>query len=294
MIGKVARGHGISSVEECAGLVELTGTQERILIDCFRAIDTGSSAEECFDRYPQRAESLRGYVDLRSQLLAHRATDPSPVVFASGREALLARVIRPLANGHPGSAGPQAHLARGPFWRPAARVGVAGALLFAMAGCALGVSATAGGDRLSNVLPPIPTMRAPYPFPMNDAPNALPTADLQQPSDGSSDGTAPAATAEPPADAQDTGGGTPTNSEPSRTDPAASWLPPQTAHEDGDPGDVITPAQSPGEIATPTSSRGSDHETKPDGGETKKNDDGSTDGPHVIDPVAPNHGAGGD
>ena len=187
---QAAPAQAISNMEECSGLVKLTRTQERVLIDCFQAMDEGATVEECFVRYPQRAESLRGYLGMRDQLLVLKATAPSPVAFASGREALLARVVRPLANGHPGSIDAQGRPARGVIWRPAARAALAGTLLFALAACALGVSATGAGERLGEVLPDIPTIelppqQPPYPFPkLNDAPPlVVPTEESSQPAD---------------------------------------------------------------------------------------------------------------
>ena len=145
--GKTAAILGISSAEECACLDKLNRAQERVLIDCFTALDGGATAEDCFARYPQRAESLHGYLAMRDQLLALKATTPSPTAFASGREALLAGVIRPLANGQPGfSTEAPGRQARGLFWRPAARLAIAGALLLALVGCALGVPLPAKGN----------------------------------------------------------------------------------------------------------------------------------------------------
>ena len=266
-------------MEECSGLVKLTRTQERVLIDCFQAMDEGATVEECFVRYPQRKESLRGYLVMRDQLLALKATAPSPVAFASGREALLARVVRPLANGHPGSIDAQGRPARGVIWRPAARAALAGTLLFALAACALGVSATGAGERLGEVLPGIPTFelppqQPPYPFPkLNDAPPVVvPTEESSQPADVA---PTPPPAGEPSSDPavepnapQDGGGTADDKDEPAKTDdPNAGWVQPQNANEET-PVDTVTPTPTDEPLDDgPGHHDGDDGETPPSDGD---------------------------
>jgi hypothetical protein len=273
-------------------LDELTRTQERTLIDCLRALDGGATIDNCFVGSPEQTDSLHEYFGMRAQLLALKTTTPSPAAFTSGREALLARVVRPLANGHPGSTATQARQTRNPFWRPAARFALAGTLLVALAGCALGVSATAAGDRLSNALPDLPTInlppqRPPYPFPQYNAapPSALPT----QESSPSSGGAAPQPTAEPstaPSDSQDIGGAIDNKQpEPTKTaDPADGWLPPQSAHETDPPDAVQTPEPPAADDSTPENDGLQDTGDAPDHGAPSDGD------PSHNDPGAPDSG----
>jgi len=282
--------------EECTGLDELTRAPERILIDCFRALDGGATSDDCFARYPQQADSLRGVLDMRAQLLTLRTTAPSPTTFASGREALLARVVRPLASSHPGSMETQGRQARGSMWRPATRAAFAGVLLFAMTSCAIGVSATPAGDKIGEALPAIPTIdvpeqRPPYPFPEYNgaSPDVLPTNEPAAPSNSEPIETAPqpsepsqdAPIAED-SDAQD-------NVDPAHISPQAdpstgpanpgdTWLPPINAHED-DPPEVDTPEPSSDDAD------GSDHDSnnvdesngQDDGDENASDDDADDD-----------------
>ena len=243
--------------EECAGLDELARTPERILIDCLRALDGGASTDDCVSRYPQQEDSLRGFLAIRAQLLTLKTTAPSPTTFGSGREALLARVVRPLASSHPGSTETQGRQARGLLLRPATRVAFAGALLFAMAGCALGVSATPGVDKAREALPSLPSIphqQPPYPFPkFNQAPpSALPTAEPSQPSN---DAAAGSATAEQPqaqptvAPSDATPGAAQPQPEPTKpANPSDGWLPPVNAHENDPLPDATA---TPGPTAEP-------------------------------------------
>ncbi len=276
-------------MEECAGLAKLTRTQERVLIDCFRAVDEGVPIETCSARFPEQEERLRGYLGMRNQLLALKATAPSPVAFASGREALLARVVRPLANGHPGSIDAQGHAARGPFWRPAARVAIAGALLFAVAGCTLGVSATAGDGGLAGVLPDIPTVQPPYPFPkLNDGPPIVVPTDV--PSAPADLAATPVPNVEPTAepDASPSDGATDDEKKPAKTDdPNAGWVPPQNANEQDLPVDVETPTPT----AEPGQHDGEDSEAKPSDGDDPKDSDVLPDSTEDSD-VLPDGGDG--
>lgn len=228
---------------------ELTRAPERILIDCFRALDAGASNDDCFARYPRQADSLRVVLDMRAQLLTLKTTAPSPTTFASGREALLARVVRPLASSHPGSMESEGRPARGFVWRPATRAAFAGALLFAMASCAIGVSATPATDKIDQALPDIPTIDVPeqrpiYPFPQfNDAPpGMLPTA---EPTDSGPVEAEPQPNAQPqsdpsvePSNSQDTDS---SEQEAKPSSPGDTWLPPVNAHETDPPEDVTTP-----------------------------------------------------
>ncbi len=247
--------------EECTGLDELTRAPERILIDCFTALDGGATSDDCFARYPQQAASLRGVLDMRAQLLTLRTTAPSPTTFASGREALLARVVRPLASSHPGSMETQGRQTRGLFWRPATRAAFAGALLFAMTSCAIGVSATPAGDKVGDVLPSIPTIdvpdqRPPYPFPEYNgaSPDLLPAEEPAAPVVNESparDPVEPDPVVEPQIAPTPEPVGSNETDKPADTKPEAdpatkpsnpgdTWLPPINAEEDAPP-EIETP-----------------------------------------------------
>jgi hypothetical protein len=239
--------------EECSGLDELTRASERALIDCFKALDGGATSDHFFASYPQQAESVRDVLDMRAQLLTLRTTAPSPTTFASGREALLARVVRPLASSHPGSMETQGRQARGLNWRPATRAAFAGALLFAMTSCAIGVSATPAGDKARHAIPDIPTIdvpeqRAPYPFPQNGVdPEILPTEDpalapssddtppveTPPPSDNGGPAESPAIAPADETDQDDSPGNVPGEVRPVLPDNLGDlWLPPINAEED--------------------------------------------------------------
>lgn len=282
---------------------ELTRAPERILIDCLRALDGGAASDDCLTRYPQQADSLRGVLDMRAQLLTLKTTAPSPATFASGREALLARVVRPLASSHPGSMETEGRPARGLFRRPATRAAFAGALLFAVTSCAIGVSATPAGDKVSDVLPNIPTIDVPdqrpiYPFPEhNDAPpGLLPTA---EPTASEPVETAPQPIEQPQSDpaAEDSDsqdGSEPADEKPEAepapkpSNPGDTWLPPINAQED-DPPDITTP-EPPGDQENEDASDDQDDgddEADSSSDSADGHDDGSSDGKTTSDADEP-------
>jgi hypothetical protein len=228
-----------------------------------------------------QADSLRGVLDMRAQLLTLKTTAPSPATFASGREALLARVVRPLASSHPGSIETEGRPARGLMWRPATRTAFAGALLFAMASCAIGVSATPATDKIEQALPNIPAIphqRPIYPFPrFNDAaPDILPTAEPSEPIE-----TAPQPQSDPsiePSDSPDSSTPSDEQAEPAKpSSPADGWLPPINAHETDPPDDVTTPDPT-GQPDASDHHGGQDDENASDS-DTPSEDDG----PHNLD-----------
>ena len=217
---------------------------ESVLIDCLKAFDGGATSDVCLTRYPQQADGMRGVLDMRAQLLTFKTTTPSPANFAAGREALLARVVRPQAGSHPGAINTEAGRAHSQVWRPATRAAFAGALLFAMASCAIGVSATPVGDKVSEVLPNIPAIEVPepgpiYPFPAYNAasPDMLPTTDP----------SAPIEVAPQPIEQQQSDPAvepSETQLEPTKPgNPGDTWIPPTSFNETEEP-EVETPAPS--------------------------------------------------
>jgi hypothetical protein len=129
----------------------LTGNLKGVLIECLRALEAGASVEDCLARFPQHAGALRPYLALRASLLAIDAPQPPAAAYAAGRQALLERLASPAPARSRWEAAREA-LSSGWLRSPLARTAVAGAILFALAGSALGASAAAGVDQAHDVL----------------------------------------------------------------------------------------------------------------------------------------------
>jgi hypothetical protein len=242
----------ISHREESAGLIELSNAQERVLIECLRTLDAGHSVDECLANYPQHADSIRRFLSTRARLRELRVLTPAPAAISSGRDALLATLIRPYANGHPVSTGPSRSLANGLVWPRVARAAGAGALLLVVASSAFGYSAADGVARARDAMDSLPEIELPeqtpylWPPKYNSAPTITPeTAEdttnapiaEQQvaPStapDASGDGTSPSVA--PEAAPQDVVPPTTPGDKPSAKPDDASddfWQPPYNAEE---------------------------------------------------------------
>lgn len=136
---------------------ELNEQLEAILVECWETIDAGVDIETCLVRYPEHADALRPYLELRTQMLALERPEPPAAAFATGRAALLERVAV--------SRAPRrwswAH-AVGAVWSrldsPLARVAAVGALLFLLGGGALGASAAGGFQPARDVLSALPVV----------------------------------------------------------------------------------------------------------------------------------------
>lgn len=128
---------------------ELTEAQEALLAECFRAIEQGADPSEALARYPEHAEALRPYLELRSRLLSLLAPDPSPAQYDAGRQALLARVARPAPVARERALRPAAR-------RPLVRFAAAASALFVLALGALSASAAVGVKQAQDVLSVLP------------------------------------------------------------------------------------------------------------------------------------------
>ena len=130
---------------------ELDKTQEAVLAECLQALDAGASVEDCLARYPQHANALRPYLELRARLLAIEAPQPPATAYAAGRQTLLERLASP-APARSRWEAVRETLSGGWLRSPLARAAVVGAVVFALAGGALGASAAAGVDQAQDVL----------------------------------------------------------------------------------------------------------------------------------------------
>ena len=145
---------------------DFTKNDEAILIECLRALDAGTSLDECLARYPGRAAVLRPYLELESSLRSSQAPVPSPQAFEHGRQALLDSVAGAARAGQRetlvAAAGTRwrlvqqrltASMAGG--WsglRPLARAAAVVVAAGLIAGGALGASAAAGVQPAHDVL----------------------------------------------------------------------------------------------------------------------------------------------
>ena len=138
---------------------ELDATEQRILAECLRDLDRGARVDDCLARFPEHAEALRPYLELRARLLAVDKPAAPASAFEAGRQALLERLA-----GSPPAKQQQPLLERlsrlFDGWRgfssPLVRAGAAAALLVVLAGGALGASAAAGVDSARDVLSALP------------------------------------------------------------------------------------------------------------------------------------------
>jgi len=138
---------------------ELDATEQRILADCLRALDQGEGVDDSLARYPEHAEALRPYLELRARLLAIEQPVAPASALAAGRQALLDRLAgaapakrRPLLlEKLSGMIEPWFGLSS-----PLARTAAAAVLLVLLAGGALGASAAAGVDPARDALSALP------------------------------------------------------------------------------------------------------------------------------------------
>ncbi|MCH7699472.1 MAG: hypothetical protein IH865_11100 [Chloroflexi bacterium] len=68
---------------------ELTPERERMLEECLQLLDRGASLDECLQRYPDDAEELRPYLELRASLLSEPLAEPPAGAYGAGRSRLL-------------------------------------------------------------------------------------------------------------------------------------------------------------------------------------------------------------
>ncbi|MBI4571608.1 MAG: hypothetical protein HY723_06620 [Chloroflexi bacterium] len=133
---------------------KLTKSQEAILADCLRAMEAGTGIDACLARFPQHADALRPYLELRARLLAAELPAPHPAAYQAGRQALLNRLVEQKAAPLPTAAGPWRALGLG--WlrlgSPAGRAVAAGLAVVLLAGGALGASAATGRGPANDIL----------------------------------------------------------------------------------------------------------------------------------------------
>jgi hypothetical protein len=149
-------------------MLELDETREAALAECLNAIDAGADIEVCLARYPEHAQALHLYLELRTELLTlGRRPEPPAEVYQAGRLTLLEQVATPPSK----TTGRALVHAFGLRWRlfgeqmrafaaggwdrlasPLARVAAVGAVLVLVGGGALGASAAGGFEPARQVL----------------------------------------------------------------------------------------------------------------------------------------------
>lgn len=149
-------------------MIELDKTREAALAECLNAIDAGTDIEVCLARYPEHAQALRLYLELRSELLTlGRKPEPPAEAYQAGRLRLLEQVSSPPSKTPARALVHAFGLRWGMFeeqmrtfvtgrWdrlaSPLARAGAVGALLLLVGGGALGASAAGGFEPARQVL----------------------------------------------------------------------------------------------------------------------------------------------
>jgi hypothetical protein len=140
-------------------LQPLDERHEAILMACLEAMDGGDSIEACLARYPDEAEALRPYLELHVRFLRTPAPEPPASAYVAGRQALIERLQSSHATGRRGAlAGLFGWLAGlGAAMRPAAGARLAkaaamAAVVFVLAGSALGAAAASGVEPAQEVL----------------------------------------------------------------------------------------------------------------------------------------------
>lgn len=149
-------------------MMELDETRESALAECLTALDAGADIEACLARYPEHAQALRLYLELRTELLTlGQRPEPPTQAYQAGRLTLLQQVAAPPSQ----TAGRALVHAFGLRWKlfgeqvrsfaagrwnglasPLARVAAAGAVLLLVGGGALGASAAGGFEPARQVL----------------------------------------------------------------------------------------------------------------------------------------------
>ena len=153
-------------------MLELDKTREAALAECLNAIDAGADIELCLTRYPEHAQALLLYLELRTELLTlGRQPEPPVEAYQAGRLTLLEQVAPPPSQ----TTGRALVHAFGLRWKligeqmrafasagsdrlasPLARVAAVGAVLFLVGGGALGASAAGGFEPARQVLSALP------------------------------------------------------------------------------------------------------------------------------------------
>jgi hypothetical protein len=229
---------------------DLTKSQEALLAECLEELDAGAPLEECLARRPDDAGELRPYLELRSDMLAAAAPEPSDQAFDAGWRALLGRLNDPRQPERPrGLANVFGLRWRKPLmsafgirWKmfdaPLARAGVAVGVLVLVGGGALGVSAASGFEPARDVLS---TLRIIDERPAMDEaspPGSLP--DATRP-DSDAAGAAPQETP-PPTRASDDGQQRP-SPDAGSTDSGAASQPPTTGSNTSIVDPLLTPVK---------------------------------------------------
>ena len=63
-----------------------------MLEDCLLLLDGGASLEDCLSRYPDAADDLRPFLELRVSLTATVQLEPPPGAYEQGRARLLSQL----------------------------------------------------------------------------------------------------------------------------------------------------------------------------------------------------------
>ena len=63
-----------------------------MLEECLRLLDSGASLEDCLSRYPDAADDLRPFLELRASLTAATQLDPPAGAYEQGRSRLLSQL----------------------------------------------------------------------------------------------------------------------------------------------------------------------------------------------------------
>ena len=71
---------------------ELTPGRERMLEECLLLLDGGASVEDCLSLYPDAADALRPFLEMRATLTTARQFNPPPGAYEQGLSRLLSQV----------------------------------------------------------------------------------------------------------------------------------------------------------------------------------------------------------
>lgn len=129
---------------------ELDKTKEAILIECLQALEGGADLADCLARYPQHADALRPYLELRAEILSLEMPQPTAASYEAGRQALLERAVS--AHAEEGKRLGRPWLLLPKSVRSLAGLAAVSFVLLLLAGGALGASAAGGFDPARDVL----------------------------------------------------------------------------------------------------------------------------------------------
>lgn len=128
-----------------------------MLEECLRLLDSGSSLEDCLSRYPDAADDLRPFLELRASLTAATQLDPPAGAYEQGRSRLLSQLeAQPATRVSTSFWSEIAHFFSGDrrWGGGLARAAVGVVAVFVLGLGALGVSAAGGFEPARDALEP--------------------------------------------------------------------------------------------------------------------------------------------